>query len=163
MARVSEKALRPRQYVFNRLSAERIAALAPGVRKLREQEKRQALSARAARRAADRHIAARHAENIMAGVTRPVPETDQIGELEKELEELRQKKRQLFEQLRKCLEEDNSNARDKPSASNKEATPSVKPEVTLQASNIQNDVERSKEKPRRESKDGSSKGPQQTP
>lgn len=103
MARISEKALRPRQYVFNRLSAERIARLTSGVRKLRESEKRQSVNARAATRAADRHVAARHAENIMAGLRQAVPESDEIGVLEKELEELRRRKRDLFDMLRKSL------------------------------------------------------------
>lgn len=103
MARISEKALRPRQYVFNRLSAERIARLTSGVRKLQESERRQSVNTRAAARAADRHVAARHAENIMAGLRHAVAETDEIGVLEKELEELRRRKRDLFEMLRKSL------------------------------------------------------------
>lgn len=111
MARISEKAVRPRQYVFNRLSKSRLAILAPGVIKLREQERRQVLSARAARRAAERHLAARHADNIMAGITELIPESDQIGELERELEELRTRKQQLFEQLRQSLEEENQQTR----------------------------------------------------
>lgn len=111
MARISEKAVRPRQYVFNRLSKSRLATLAPGVTNLREQERRQVLSARAARRAAERHLAARHADNILAGITELIPESDQIGELERELEELRTRKQQLFEQLRQSLDEENQLAR----------------------------------------------------
>lgn len=108
MARISEKALRPRQYVFTRLTPERIAQLTPGVRKLREQEKRQALTTRAAMRAAERHVAARHAENIMAGITTAQPESDQIASLERELHDLRQRKRRMFESLRRSLAPDSS-------------------------------------------------------
>lgn len=106
MARISEKALRPRQYVFTRLTPERIAQLTPGVRKLREQEKRQALTTRAAMRAAERHVAARHAENIMAGITTAQPESEQIASLERELHDLRQRKRRMFESLRRSLAAD---------------------------------------------------------
>lgn len=106
MARISEKALRPRQYVFTRLTPERIAQLTPGVRKLREQEKRQALTTRAAMRAAERHVAARHAENIMAGITTAQPESDQIASLERELHDLRQRKRRMFDSLRRSLAAD---------------------------------------------------------
>lgn len=112
MARVSDKALRPRQYVFNRLSAERITALAPGVRKLRDYERRQMVQARATRRIAEqRHMAARHAERLMKGVKESGAETEEIGELEKELEELRSRKRQLFEQLRQSLDDDEQTGR----------------------------------------------------
>lgn len=108
MARISEKALRPRQYVFTRLTAERIAQLTPGVRKLKDQEKRHALTTRAAMRAAERHVAARHAENIMAGITTAQPESDQIASLERELYDLRQRKRRMFESLRRSLASDPS-------------------------------------------------------
>lgn len=104
MARVSEKALRPREYVFNRLSAERIAQLAPGVRDLMERERSAAAEARAAQAAREATEAARHAENIIAGVQTPDPESEAIRALEKELEELQEKKRRLFAQLKKRLE-----------------------------------------------------------
>lgn len=106
MARISEKALRPRQYVFNRLSSDRIRKLRPGVKKLLEQEKMHAVAARAEVRAAERSEAARHAENIVAGIKEADPENEQIRLLEKELEELRQKKRSLFATLKKTLDTD---------------------------------------------------------
>lgn len=106
MARVSEKALRPREYVFNRLSAERIAQLTPGVRKLMKKEREAAAQARAAEAAREASEAARHAENIIAGVQTPDPESEAIRALEKELEELREKKRRLYVQLKKKLEKD---------------------------------------------------------
>lgn len=104
MARVSEKALRPRQYVFNRLSAERIAQLAPGVQKLMEQERQAAANARAAQVAREATEAARHAQNIMDGVQAVDPESDTIRALEKELEELQEKKRSLFAELKRRLD-----------------------------------------------------------
>lgn len=106
MARVSRKALRPRQYVFNRLSSSRIKRLQEGVKKLREKEMLDMMAARAAVRALGRSEAARHAENIMAGIKQSDPENDQIQALEKELEELRQKKRSLFATLKKTLDTD---------------------------------------------------------
>lgn len=104
MARVSEKALRPRQYVFNRLSPERMSQLRPAVRKLREEEQAALKSAREARATQERTEAARHAQNIMAGVQTPDPESDSIRGLQKELEELHEKKRRLFAQLKKSLD-----------------------------------------------------------
>lgn len=104
MARVSDKALRPRQYIFTRLSTERIAQLAPGVQRLLEQERSQVASARAARAARERNEAARHAENIMAGLQTPDPESDSIRALQKELDELLERKKQLFAQLKKSLD-----------------------------------------------------------
>lgn len=106
MARVSEKALRPREYVFNRLSAERIAQLSPGVQKLMKVERVAATRARAAEAAREASEAARHAQNIISGVQTPDPESEAIRALEKELEELQDKKRRLYAQLKKKLETD---------------------------------------------------------
>lgn len=100
MARVSEKALRPRQYVFNRLPASRLPAFAGRVKKLKDEETKEAQAVSAALSASKRRQAARHAENIMAGITTTNPETEQIGALERELEELRERKRTLYGQLR---------------------------------------------------------------
>lgn len=122
MARVSEKALRPRQYVFNRLSADRIAQLAPGVQKLMEQERQAAASERAAQVAREATEAARHAQNIMSGVQAADPESDTIRALEKELEELQEKKRSLFAELKR---------RRDASEANKEAMPVDTPAAAL--------------------------------
>lgn len=110
MARISEKALRPRQYVFTRLTPDRIAQLTPAVRKLKDQERRNALSSRAAIQAAERHVAAKHAENIMAGITTSQPENRHIAALEQELSELRQRRRRMCERLRKALAQSNSSS-----------------------------------------------------
>lgn len=104
MARVSEKALRPRQYVFNRLSTEQITRLTPGVKKLREEERAVAARARGARKEREISEAARHAKNIMDGVQRVDPESDSIRALEKELEELKERRRTLFAELRETLD-----------------------------------------------------------
>lgn len=103
MARVSQKALRPRQYVFNRLSPERMVQLRPAVRKLRENERAALKTAQEARAATERTEAARHAQNIMAGLQTPDPESDSIRALQKELEELQEKKQLLFAQLKQSL------------------------------------------------------------
>lgn len=107
MARVSAKALRPRQYVFNRLPEEKIKALSGAVKKLKEKEKHDAVAARAATRAVKEHQAARHAEKIILGIREMEPESEAIRQLEKELEELRQRKKYLFEKLKRYLDKEN--------------------------------------------------------
>lgn len=104
MARVSEKALRPRQYVFNRLSAEQMTRLIPGIKKLRDEERAAAAHARAARIEREVIEAARHANNIMDGVQQADPEHELIRALEKELEELKERRRALFAELKKTLD-----------------------------------------------------------
>lgn len=107
MARVSGKALRPRQYVFNRLPEEKIKALSGAVKKLKEKEKHDAVAARAATRAVKEHQAARHAEKIVLGIREMEPESEAIRQLEKELEELRQRKKYLFDKLKRYLDKEN--------------------------------------------------------
>lgn len=108
MARISEKALRPRQYVFNRLPMERKKKLEERVKKLLERERITSLSARANVRAVEETQAAKHAERILEGKHKPEPENDHIRALEKELEELRQKKKTLYETLKKALDSDDA-------------------------------------------------------
>lgn len=48
--------------------------------------------------------AARHANNIMDGVQQVDPENETIRALEKELEELKERRRTLFAELRKTLD-----------------------------------------------------------
>lgn len=104
MARVSAKALRPRQYVFARLSADRIALLSGGVRKLLDSEMYATTRARASANLIERREAARHAEDIMASIQTADAETEQIRALEAELDELRDRKKRLFVMLRKTLD-----------------------------------------------------------
>lgn len=66
---------------------------------------------RAARRATDqRHPAARHADNIMGGGTSLIRESDDIEDLERELEELRARRQQMFERLRQSKDIENRQA-----------------------------------------------------
>lgn len=111
MAKLSEKASRPRQYVFHHLCKSRIESLSPSISKLCEQERQQTLNMRAARFAAERHPASRHADNIMASGTSKIPESDEIEELELKLEVLRARKQQLFERLSYMADIENRQAK----------------------------------------------------
>lgn len=99
MARISDKALRPRQYVFNRFSSPRIAALAPAIRELRQRERRHAASSPSPERPSAQPSSSpvpNHAQ---------LPRSDQILALESELNDLRSQKRQLFDTLRTTLDD----------------------------------------------------------
>lgn len=115
MGRVSKKALRPRAYVLNRLTAQQIERLTPGVNKLRQYEHQQAQKLRKRVEESQRQQAARHAHNIMNGKQQVDPESALIVALEKELEELKQKKRNLFA----CLKQTLDSGEDKPSQTTK--------------------------------------------
>lgn len=108
MARVSKKALRPRSYVLGRLPADKLIKLQQGVKKLLEKERHEALLARARVRAVERTEAQKHAENILNGVKdgESGGGNEHIRSLVRELEELKQKRSDLFEALKKGLEDD---------------------------------------------------------
>ena len=111
MARVSEKALRPRQYVFHKLPPERSEKLGRLVRVLLDRERIEELEARDAVRRHDRNEAARHAQSILEGRKHPSPETEQIRALELELEDLNRQRGQLFEALQKELKQSSTVAK----------------------------------------------------
>ncbi|PXF49672.1 hypothetical protein BWQ96_00550 [Gracilariopsis chorda] len=108
MARVSKKALRPRSYVLGRLPPEKLIKLQQGVQKLLERERHEALVARARVRAVERTEAQKHAENILNGVKDGESSggNEHIRSLVRELEELKQKRSDLFAALKKGLEDD---------------------------------------------------------
>lgn len=96
MARVSEKAVRPRQYVFNGVSKERRAALTMGVATLRAMEREGEWRAQQRARDRARDEAGWQAEKAVTG--------GQIASLEAELADLASEKRRLFEALKRSLE-----------------------------------------------------------
>lgn len=104
MARVSEKALRPRQYVFHRVSGRRRALVRAGVQRVLAGERAEGAQAREAVRQHERNEAARHARGILDGKWQADAENEQLRALEGELADLEKRKRGLFEQLRKLLE-----------------------------------------------------------
>lgn len=113
MPRVSEKALRPRQYIFHRVSPEQVTKLAPAIKKLLDQEREADGRARVARAERVKIEAARHAKNIMSGVQCADPESDTIRALERELEELKEKRRTLFVHLKRALDSDEAKVESK--------------------------------------------------
>lgn len=111
MARLSEKALRPRQYVFNSLSATRVAALEPGIRRLRERERRETVTRRhsLARKQpvaeAQQQTAVEPVKDVKADLGADAEaDAEEIGELERELTQLQRRKRHLFEELKRSLQ-----------------------------------------------------------